>query len=142
MMAPPTVPRERMWVFESALFQRVFTNSLNCSSNDLWARAAAELPDDDRRHINFSQPDKLNVLAELHAEAERSKQKSIDSRWKYTRRSGETVIIRDVFEKIVRWIDVFKQVGDVVVQYDPMHAALPWAGIRFVLQVILLHDTI
>ena len=54
---------------------------------------------------------------------------------KYTRKSGETVIIRDVFEKIIRWVEMFKQAGDVAVQYDPAHAALPWAGIRFLLQV-------
>ena len=104
-------------------------------SNDLWALAADQLYDDDKRNINFSCPDKLNILADLHAETERSRRKSVESRWKYTRKSGETVIIRDIFEKIIRWIDIFKQVGDVAVQYNPMHAALPWAGIRFVLQV-------
>lgn len=100
------------------------------------------MPEDDKRNINFSRPDKVNILAELHAEAERSKRKVIDSRWKHTRRSGETVILRDVLDKIVRWIDIFKQVGDVAVQYDPAHAALPWAGIRFILQVysIALQD--
>jgi hypothetical protein len=46
--------------------------------------------------------------------------------------------MRDVFENIVRWIDIFKQVGDIAVQYDPAHAALPWAGIRFVLQVHIM----
>lgn len=52
------------------------------------------------------------------------------------------MILRDVLDKIVRWIDIFKQVGDVAVQYDPAHAALPWAGIRFILQVysIALQD--
>jgi hypothetical protein len=102
--------------------------------NNLWARAAAQLPDDDKQNINFSS-DKLGILSELHAEAEISKQKCINSRWKHTRKSGETVIIRDVFDKIVRWIDIFKQVGDIAVQYDPAHAALPWAAIRFVLQI-------
>ena len=29
----------------------------------------------------------------------------------------------------------FKEVGDIAVQYDPGHAALPWAAIRFFLQV-------
>jgi hypothetical protein len=105
------------------------------TSNDLWARAAAALSDDDKRNINFNRSDKLNILAELHTAAERSRQRSVESRWKYTRKSGETVIIRDLFEKIIRWIDMFKQIGDVVVQYDPVHAALPWAGIRFLLQV-------
>lgn len=110
-------------------------NTCRYSSNDLWASAAAQLFDDDKRNINFSRPDKLNILTELHADVERSKQGSIKSRWKYTRKSGETVILRDVFEKIVRWIDTFKQVGDIAVQYDPSHASLPWAGILLVLQV-------
>ncbi|OCL07799.1 hypothetical protein AOQ84DRAFT_389280 [Glonium stellatum] len=103
--------------------------------NDLWARAAAELSDDDKRNINFNRPDKLNILAELHEAAEKSRQRSMESRWTYTRKSGETVIVRDVFEKIVRWIDMFKQVGDVAVRYDPAYASLPWAGIRLVLQI-------
>jgi hypothetical protein len=89
----------------------------------------------DKQHINFSQPDKLRILVELRADAELSKQISIDKRWKFVRKSGETVVIRDVFEKIVRWVDTFKQVGDIAVQYDPIHASLPWAGIRFLLQV-------
>lgn len=117
MMALPTVPRKNI--------------------NDLWALAADQLYDDDKRNINFSCPDKLNILADLHAETERSKRKAVESQWKYTRKSGETVIIRDIFEKIIRWINIFKQVGDVAVQYDPMHAALPWAGIRFVLQIVV-----
>ncbi|KAF1966557.1 ankyrin [Bimuria novae-zelandiae CBS 107.79] len=103
--------------------------------NDLWARAAAALSDNDKRNINFNRPDMLNILAELHATAEKSRQRSVESRWKYTRKNGEVVIIRDVFEKIVRWVDTFKQVGDAAVQYDPGHASLPWAGIRFLLQI-------
>ncbi|KAI9787979.1 MAG: hypothetical protein M1816_007283 [Peltula sp. TS41687] len=105
------------------------------SINDLWDRAAAELSDDDRRNIDFDRPGKRNVLADLHKLAETSKQKCIDKKWQYTRKSGEKVIFRDLFDKFIKWIDLFKQVGDIVIQYDPVHAALPWAGIRFVLQI-------
>jgi hypothetical protein len=108
---------------------------LTVRSTDLWALAAVQLNDEDRRNIDFSRRDKLQTLADLHALAERSKQECIKNRWKYTRKSGETVILRDVFNKIIRWIDIFKQAGDLAVQYDPVHAALPWAGVRFVLQV-------
>ncbi|KAI9653168.1 MAG: hypothetical protein M1821_007708 [Bathelium mastoideum] len=108
--------------------------------NDIWARAAAQLSDDEKRTINFSRSDKRKILAELHAEVEKSRQKSLESRWRYTRKSGEIVIIRDVFDKMVRWIDMAKQIGDVAVQYDPVHASLPWAGIRLVLQ-IAVNDT-
>jgi hypothetical protein len=33
------------------------------------------------------------------------------------------------------WLDKFKQVGDVAVNFDPHHAALPWAGVRLMLEV-------
>lgn len=58
-------------------------------------------------------------------------------RWKYHRKNGDKVILRDVLEKIVAWVDKFKQIGDTIVQYDPTHAALPWAAVRFFLQVSL-----
>ena len=58
--------------------------------------------------------------------------------WKVKFREGsEEVVLRDVGMKILRWVDKFKQIGDIIVQYDPAHAALPWAGFRFLLQVDL-----
>lgn len=104
------------------------------SSNDLWAHAATELSEDDRHNINFSH-EKHQILEELLVLAKGSEKKCIEKRWRYTRRSGETVILRDLFGKIVKWIDIFKQIGDNAVQYDPVHAALPWAAVRFLLQV-------
>jgi hypothetical protein len=59
----------------------------------------------------------------------------MDKRWRYTRKTGETVILRDLFEKIIKWMNVFKEAGDMAAQYDPVHAALPWAGVRLLLQV-------
>jgi hypothetical protein len=41
-----------------------------------------------------------------------SMQECIKRKWRYTRRSGETVIVSDLFSKVIRWIDLFKQVGD------------------------------
>ena len=53
--------------------------------------------------------------------------------WKVNFR-GEEIVLRDVGMKILHWVDTFKQIGDIIVQYDPVHAALPWAGFRFLLQ--------
>jgi hypothetical protein len=108
-------------------------------SNDLWALAAAELSDEDHNNIDFSCPDKLDILSDLHAITEQCRQDCIKKRWGYTRKSGETVVFRDLFSRVIRWIDIFKQVGDAAVQYDPVHAALPWAGVRFLLQVRIDH---
>ncbi|KAH6962404.1 hypothetical protein BKA56DRAFT_560140 [Ilyonectria sp. MPI-CAGE-AT-0026] len=68
-------------------------------------------------------------LASLAAE----KIKRLDDKaWKFRFR-GRDIILRDVAGKIVLWLGKFKDVGDVVVNYDPAHAALPWAAIRFLL---------
>jgi hypothetical protein len=42
---------------------------------------------------------------------------------------------RDVAEKVVKWLDRFKSVLDVAVSADPIHAALPWAAVRVVLEI-------
>lgn len=60
---------------------------------------------------------------------------SLRKRWKYTKPNGDTIIVRDVLEKIVRWIEKFKDTGDIIIQYDPGHAALPWAAVRFLLRI-------
>ena len=52
-----------------------------------------------------------------------------------SKNKGEDGVLRDVGTKILHCVDRFKQIGDTIVQYDPAHAALPWAGFRFLLQV-------
>ncbi|KAA8894561.1 hypothetical protein FN846DRAFT_786170, partial [Sphaerosporella brunnea] len=56
--------------------------------------------------------------------------------WKIKFR-GDEIVLRDVGMKILGWVDKFKDIGDIVVQFDPVHAALPWAGFRFLLKLCL-----
>ncbi|PVH75975.1 ankyrin [Cadophora sp. DSE1049] len=111
------------------------TQAPRLNTNDLWTSAVAELSDKDRENIDFIRSDKLIILSELLELTTTSKEKCIEKRWRYKRKSGETIIFVDLFTKMAKWIDVFKQVGDIAVQYDPVHAALPWAGVRFLLQI-------
>lgn len=60
-----------------------------------------------------------------------------ENRWKFKFR-GKEIIVRDLADKLLDWVDKFKNIGDVLVSYDPSHAALPWAGIRLVLQVCVV----
>jgi hypothetical protein len=98
------------------------------------------LSEKEKQNIDFSRPDKLNVLSDLLALTDQARQDCVSKRWKYTRKSGESVILMDLFAKVVKWIELFKQVGDAAIQYDPVHAALPWAGVRFLLQVCILGE--
>lgn len=109
---------------------------MTTDSSDLWAAALNTLSEEDRKSVAFDGLPKLEVLSDLEQLVASTKESSIKKRWRFHRSgSGQTVILRDLFSKIAVWIDRFKEVGDIVVQFDPVHAALPWAGVRFLLQV-------
>ncbi|ORY68872.1 uncharacterized protein BCR38DRAFT_455710 [Pseudomassariella vexata] len=111
-----------------------FAGSLRVSSDNLWNEAVATLGEEITSHIDFDQQkqESLNKLLEL---TETARRQSLDKAWSFTPKNGEQVIVRDVLAKLVKWVNHFKEVGDIVVQYDPIHAALPWAGVRFLLNV-------
>lgn len=77
----------------------------------------------------------LAILKDLLEAVEQKQLICLEKRWKYRKRNGEILILRDLLEKVVVWVNKFKEVGDVAVQYDSAHAALPWAAVRFLLQV-------
>ena len=107
------------------------------SGEDLWASALSKLTEADRQHVTFDGQDRVTVLSDLECLTRDSKDQCIKKRWRLRRpgHGGETIVLRDLFSKIVAWIDRFKEVGDIVVQYDPVHAALPWAGVRLLLEI-------
>jgi len=104
-------------------------------AEDLWAKAAKTLNDRNQLPIDANQTDRITILKDVLAAVEEKQQTCLKKRWKYKNSKGEDVIIRDLFAKIVVWVDKFKEVGDNAVQYAPVHAALPWAAVRLVLQV-------
>ncbi|KAL8800925.1 MAG: hypothetical protein Q9223_007165 [Gallowayella weberi] len=101
----------------------------------LWDEAVNSLNDEDKQAIDFLRADKPTILADVLNAAEQKKELCMQKRWKYTKKNGDIVIIRDLFDKMIRWVHKFKEIGDIAVQYDPSHASLPWAGIRFFLQL-------
>jgi hypothetical protein len=74
-------------------------------------------------------------IASLCALAAKQRDACEKGQWKVAFRGHQIIILRDTTAKILAWLDKFKQVGDVAVQYDPQHFALPWAGVRFLLEV-------
>ena len=104
------------------------------SSEDLWKKAVDSLSDEDKQDVDFTGYNKLGILDDVLAAVEKGKRTCLEKRWKY-RKEGHDIIIRDKLEKVVTWVNKIKEVGDTVVQYDPGHAALPWAGVRLILQV-------
>ncbi|XMA14663.1 hypothetical protein WAI453_007454 [Rhynchosporium graminicola] len=53
---------------------------------------------------------------------------------------SKAIDARDAVGKIVKWLNKFKAVGDTIVQFDQVHAALPWAAFRLLLEVRVLRQ--
>ncbi len=106
-------------------------------AKDLWAEALGGLSEEHRLIISRAGSDaKLDSLESLVEAAEQKKKECDKRRW-VVRLNGNSIVLRDLARKIVIWVNKFKEVGDIAVNFDPVHAALPWAGVRFLLQVSL-----
>jgi hypothetical protein len=87
------------------------------SPENLWDKALASLTADDRISLFVDGSDRRKVLEEVLSIVQGAEQTSQEKRWKWKNQKGETVILRDVFAKMVVWVEKFKGIGDNIVQY-------------------------
>ena len=106
-------------------------------TKDLWAIAIGKVPDDDKAQLNVYRSDKVVVLEDILSLVREKENVCLQKRWVFKNRSGESLVVRDLVDKIAVWVGKFIKVGDAAVQYDTGHAALPWAAVRFLLQIML-----
>jgi len=50
---------------------------------------------------------------------------------------GYEIKVRDVANNVVKFLNKFKAVGDVAAGFDLVHAGLPWARVKMLLEVRL-----
>ncbi|RPB17988.1 hypothetical protein L211DRAFT_332719 [Terfezia boudieri ATCC MYA-4762] len=122
------------------------STSTNTGGMSLWEVAWKKLPEDVRNHFQSTLDETdnkgsgaaeqlLTVIKEIRGTCE--KQKLIDTidDGKKSRR----IIVRDLADKLINCVSKFVAVGDTLIQYDPGHAAIPWAIVRFILQSAIVH---
>ena len=100
----------------------------------MWRQALDKLSEDDKEVLQSTEAGGPELVDDIVRIAEESKFACQQNQRKFRFR-GKDIVVRDVAYKLITWVDKFKAVGDTAIQYDPVHAALPWAGIRFLLQV-------
>ncbi|KAF8252084.1 hypothetical protein K440DRAFT_19197, partial [Wilcoxina mikolae CBS 423.85] len=113
----------------------------NIQAPSLWDMAIDELSQQDRTilsgfGIERGTQEIGSNLACIRDEMEGILRGNQDKHWQFTFRN-ETIVMRDVGRKILQWVDKFKEIGDIIIQFDPGHAALPWAGFRFLLKICI-----
>jgi len=75
-----------------------------------------------------------DAFNEVHVYARELQQRSKIKRWSWNYK-GRQVYLFEQADKVVRLLDRFKAVGDIVANVDPVHVGLPWAGVRAILEV-------
>ncbi|OCK95059.1 WD40 repeat-like protein [Cenococcum geophilum 1.58] len=107
---------------------------------DLLGRALQLLEERERVTIQgylLPSTDDIASALEEAFNAAQEKQKVCESkRWTFTW-GKHSMRLWDEADKVMLWLDRFKQVGDIAVNADPIHAGLPWAGIRLLLEATI-----
>jgi hypothetical protein len=104
----------------------------------LWEKAVSELDMQESAtlvdFIRSNPQDMASVLENIRDETQRIMDANRETVWKINVNDQE-IVMEDIGIKILVWIDKFKVIGNVAAQVDPVHAALPWAIFRFLLEV-------
>ncbi|KAH6889475.1 hypothetical protein B0T10DRAFT_548840 [Thelonectria olida] len=97
-----------------------------------WQEAFVRLAPETQKTLTALQPP--GDASQWHPEASNVDDiLSLLSQQKQSSEQKEWTSIRDKISKIIDFLHKFKEVGDVAVSFDPVHAALPWAAFRFIL---------
>lgn len=105
-------------------------------TRNLWQEAAEKLPEKDRNSLEVPQSgtSATNIIEDALAQVRNSEDKVTRKLITIKTKRGE-VPLRHYVDKLTKVLLQFREIGDTLVQYDPGHAALPWAGIRLLLNV-------
>jgi hypothetical protein len=100
-------------------------------------QALDALKEDERDTIKEYTPSGSNPKVAFDAtyrEAEKQKEKYDRSAFVWTVRDHK-VELRVLANNVVKFLDKFKEFGDLLSRLDPVHAGLPWAGLKILLEV-------
>ena len=112
------------------------------SKKDYWSLAAEELRSEEhafegaivavQKAVAGTDGD---TVSQLIWAAERSRDAMLKKQWRIGL-AGKEIAVRDQLEKILKAVKVFKDLLSVAAGLDPTHAAISWAGICLIMQVI------
>ncbi|KAI9647697.1 hypothetical protein NHQ30_004082 [Ciborinia camelliae] len=108
------------------------------SSEDRWNKALQKLEQKHARELRrLDHSDCLTILKQVEASATKKKDEADKNAMKYRKSDGTHLYMRDAFAGVLHWVQKFREVGSTVINYDSVHAALPWAAVQFLLEIVI-----
>jgi hypothetical protein len=103
----------------------------------LWQQAlhSSELSPEQRRILSETGVGKNagKIASDIGDITNSIKEQREGKEWKIPFRK-DVIVMDDIAMKTLRWVHKFREIGDIIMQYDPQYAALPWAAFRFLLK--------
>jgi hypothetical protein len=105
-------------------------------SHNLWQDAVEKLSETDKESLEIpkSGVSSTAIIEDALARVRNSQDKVNRSLVQVTTKKSQKPL-RHYVDRFIKALIQFREIGDTLVQYDPGHAALPWAGVRFLLNV-------
>ena len=103
----------------------------------LWEQAVQALSKEDQSAFKVDEPSSQLLQSILNA-IEKQRDVCLASQTKFRGSRGREIKIRDLCNRTIAWITKFLEIGDVIAQFSPSYASLPWAGFRLLIQVTSL----
>jgi hypothetical protein len=125
----PTTPSPSATTSQKSLSRHLLTQNL-------WQEAAEKLPEKDKKSLELlkSGTSATSIVEDALAGVKNSEERVNGDLITIKTKRGE-VPLRHYVNKLTKVLIQFKEIGDTIIQYDPGHAALPWAGVRLLLNV-------
>ena len=107
------------------------------STRDLWQEALQKLPVNTQRKLKsmgLSDLKSASMRSEIDdlVNVAKGKQEECEKRFWRIHTDGDDIVLRDYATRIVGWL---QQTGDIVIQFAPPQASLPWSVIKSIMQV-------
>lgn len=102
---------------------------------NIWEEALQSLKVEDQELVRLKSTDKLSVLTETLDAAKGKREECREKQWKYKRSDGSTVVLHDLFGRMVARIQKLRHFGELVANVDLTHAGPAWAAVDFFLKV-------
>lgn len=98
----------------------------------LWDKAINKLSEEDRKTMALDVTDKMSCIRDVIEIIQDARDICSEKQWKFNIR-GREVLLRVVAEKLLKNVDKFTEIGNIITTYEP-HSAVPWAAFQFLLK--------
>ena len=120
-------PQHKLCSASEKIMATPVSSSAQTLTASLWEKVFSKLDETLQSSLCQTRTNKRDILEAVQRIAEDKRDASIQKRWKFKSPNGEIIILRDVLEKITKWIIRFKGNLSISWIFEVSRSRLPWS---------------